>query len=288
MSHRFQWRFGLATALWLWSGQFALAQATITYHQPTEPLFDLPGRRLDLNADGQPDCEFQSSWVYQAGYWYTVASGANSARLLVTPQGPFDAESWLLGLGEGFLIGGVTNEWMFWAATNALNYYGYATVLGAYIPETAGGLPVPTGDFPNRTAFMGIQFQIGQDWHYGWVRIRGGLSGEYFTPEGWRFFLAPPAWILDWAYETRPNTPIKAGARPVMVGVAVPVVVRAGFLRLSWLSEIGKAYQVQSKASLDAPGWTNLNFAVPATSTNTLLDLPMTGATQFFRVVEAD
>ena len=80
----------------------------------------------------------------------------------------------------------------------------------------------------------------------------------------------------------------KRRGRPVMVPLAVPVVVRAGFLRLSWLSETGKAYQVQSKASLDAFGWTNLNFAVPATSTNTLLDLPMSGATQFFRVVAAD
>jgi hypothetical protein len=281
-------RLWLALAFGLAPATYSLAQATIAYHQPTEPLFDLPGRQLDLNGDGHLDCQFHSAWVYQAGYWYTVASGTNSARLLVTPQGDFDSESWLIGLSEGYLIGGITNESLSWAPTNAPNYYGYATVLGAYIPETAGGLPVPVGYFPNTTAFMGIQFQSTSGWHYGWVRIRGGLPGEYLTPQGWRFFLAPPAWILDWAYETRPGVPIKAGAQPVPVLLAAPKVKRPGFLRLKWRSEIGKAYQVQAKARLDAFAWSNLSFVLPATSTNSKVDLPMSAPAQFFRVVEAD
>jgi hypothetical protein len=39
---------------------------------------------------------------------------------------------------------------------------------------------------------------------------------------------------------------------------------------------------------LNAFPWTNLNFVIPATTTNMMVDLPMTAAAQFFRVVEAD
>ena len=53
------------------------------------------------------------------------------------------------------------------------------------------------------TAFMGIQFQIGEAWHYGWMRLHGT---EWLSFGG--------TTILDWAYETRPDTPIFAGAVP--------------------------------------------------------------------------
>ena len=64
--------------------------------------------------------------------------------------------------------------------------------------------------------------------------------------------------------------------------------MRPGYLRLKWSSEVGKAYQVQSKTRLDALRWTDLGFVLPATSTETMVDLPMDGSAQFFRVIEAD
>jgi len=280
-------------SLWLWlllastlapAGR-VLAQGSIAYFRPAEPLSVSNGMRLDLQGDGTPELQFFDGSYWPANYFATSASGIGSARLLVTPLGPRDAGSYLVGWNSGYAIGAATNDWLFWAAQDAPNAYGSAVVFGSYIPEEGDHL-VGVGDFYGNTGFMGIQFQIASNWHFGWVQIRGGVAG--LSEDGQRFFLMPPGWILDWAYETCPNTPIKAGAKPVMVAVAVPVVVRAGFLRLSWLSEIGNAYQVQSKPSLDAFGWTNLNFAVPATTTHTLLDLPMTGASQFFRIVEAD
>lgn len=59
-------------------------------------------------------------------------------------------------------------------------------------------------------------------------------------------------------------------------------------MRLTAATEIGKAYQVQAKARLDAFPWSNLDFVIPATTTNTMVDLPMAAPAQFFRVVEAD
>jgi hypothetical protein len=112
--------------------------------------------------------------------------------------------------------------------------------------------------------------------HYGWVRVGAPLA----------FFNG--GWLYDYAYETRPDTPIVAGAKPVPVPLASPEVARAGYLRLKWPSQVGRAYQVQVKERLDAFAWRNLNFVIPATATNSLVDLPMSGAAEFFRVVEAD
>lgn len=53
-------------------------------------------------------------------------------------------------------------------------------------------------------------------------------------------------------------------------------------------TESGKAYQVQTKESLSDFSWRNLSFVLPASSTNALVDIPMTGKKAFFRVVEAD
>lgn len=117
--------------------------------------------------------------------------------------------------------------------------------------------------------YMGVRFSRAAGIHYGWVRVRQTL-------------------VVDWAYETRSGVPIRAGAKPVPVPLASPLVVRPGYLRLNAATEIGKAYQVQVKGHLDAWPWTNLPFVIPATTANTMLDLPMSGTAQFFRVVEAD
>jgi hypothetical protein len=139
----------------------------------------------------------------------------------------------------------------------------------------------PTGDVIGigpwrgvQYGLLGVSFEINSQTHYGWIRMSD---------------VSPVTFVLhDWAYETRPGVPIKAGAKPVLVPVAAPEVARPGYLRLRWSSEVGKSYQVQAKTHLDALRWTDLGFVIPATSTETMVDLPMEGAAQFFRVIEAD
>jgi hypothetical protein len=121
---------------------------------------------------------------------------------------------------------------------------------------------------------LGLSFEINGRTHYGWIRM-SDMSQVSFI-------------LHDWAYETQPGVPIKAGAKPVVVPTAAPEVARPGYVRLKWPSEVGKAYQVQSKIRLDAVTWTDLDFLIPATSTETMVDLPMEGAAHFFRVIEAD
>lgn len=196
---------GLALALGLAPVGLALAQGTIAYFRPSEPLYGLQGLQLDLNGDGQAEARFYSGSEPGAGYFGTAASGVTTSRLLVTPQGPYDIGSYLVGFSGGFLIGGPLPDSVLWAAHDAPNGYGRANVLGSWLPQGLGDPILPDGDFYGTIAFMGIQFQISSEWHYGWARIRGTT---YETA------LAPPGWILDWAYETRPDTPIAAGAVP--------------------------------------------------------------------------
>jgi hypothetical protein len=202
----------------------ASAQGTISYHQPSAPLAGLVGVTLDLDGNGQIDARFYSASYPPANYYATGASGAGSAELLVTPNTGPDGGSYLAALSAGFLIGGPTNTSLLWAAQDAPSSYGDANVLGAYIPEDANGSLVPVGYFYGTTAFMGIHFQAGSEWHYGWVRVRGGSAG--LSDDG-QFYLNPPGWILDWAYETRPDTPILVGAIPEPSAISLSLL---GFL----------------------------------------------------------
>lgn len=220
--------FWLALACGLVPASLATGQGTIVYHQPASPLFGLVGLTLDLNGDGQVDSRFYSASYVPASYYATGASGVGTAQLLVTPNAGLDGGSHLLALGPGSLIGGTIDESSLWAGQDAPNSYGDATVLGSYFPEDAGGSLTPVGYFYGTTAIMGIHFQIASEWHYGWVRILGGTAGVY---DG-QFFLNPPGWILDWAYDTRPDAPILAGAVPEPSTVSLLLVSGAAFCLL--------------------------------------------------------
>ena len=94
--------------------------------------------------------------------------------------------------------------------------------------------------------------------------------------------------MVDWAFETRVNTPIRAGAKPVLVPLQIQPSPRMNYFRVSWLSVSEKAYQVQFKTKIEAPLWSNLDFNLIGSSANNVVDLPITGKAGFYRVVEAD
>ena len=192
---------------------FSLGQGTIAYFQPSEPLLGYLGSEWDLNGDGRGDFRFFDASYIAGSYWATHVSGMGSTRLLVIPHTWMaDGGSRLAPLPAGYLVGGTLIPELLWAAHDAPSGYGSALLVGSYITDAINGGPFPVGYFYGTAAFMGIQFQIGTDWHYGWVGIRGGTAG--LSEDGQQFYLNPPAWVLDWAYETRPGVPILAGAVP--------------------------------------------------------------------------
>jgi hypothetical protein len=60
-----------------------------------------------------------------------------------------------------------------------------------------------TGNWPDNLAdprFVGLQFQIGAETHYGWARI-GVATNLFFNTQS-------QAIVYDWAFESDPDTPI--------------------------------------------------------------------------------
>jgi hypothetical protein len=246
----------------------ALAQGAIVYTDIEDaPVFTLSGSvfyDLDFDGDGLRDVTFRST-----GRDFD-AIPSEFSRILAIPATPPDQGGFVWPLGPGEIIGTVVEPPLSWENPGE----GRLGPIGLCFTScmNVGCL----GLFTCQNAYMGVEFEIGGRPHYGWVRVDcslGGVNGGLVT---------------EYAYETRPGVPIKAGAKPVVVPMAAPEVARSGYLRLKWPSEVGKVYQVQTKTRMDALRWTYLSFVIPATSTETMVDVPMIGAAGFFRVIEAD
>lgn len=130
------------------------------------------------------------------------------------------------------------------------------------------------------SGYIGVRFRAADGIHYGWIYATIPQTNIIAGAE------PPPPQYLNWAYETRPNTPILAGAVPA-APVATPRVIRPNQLRLTWQSESGQAYQPQTKEQVDAPRM-SLDFSVVASSTNSSIDVPITTATRFYRIVRVE
>jgi hypothetical protein len=68
--------------------------------------------------------------------------------------------------------------------------------------------------------------------------------------------------------------------------IAAPQIVRPGNVRLNWQSDIGLAYLVQFKNQINDTSWTDTDITVIATSGNSIVDIPMAGASGFYRVIQ--
>jgi len=224
---------------------------------------------LDLDRDGTPDVRF---WAEQ-----TQCTGDFPPTSCYTPFkiAPLATNQLLLGTNElwihpagfsSFLLSNVT-----WSTTTqTLTAYWNSPHYGV------DGWTTPLGKWGG--GYLGVQFHAADGWHYGWVHAQ--LPS---TPG----FAGGPI-ITDWAYETRPGIAICTGARPLVIPIGPPEIVRPSYIRLRWISEVNKAYQVQSKSEIGVPGWTNLDITIVATSTNCVVDIPIVGARRFFRVVETE
>jgi hypothetical protein len=123
------------------------------------------------------------------------------------------------------------------------------------------------------SAYMGFSFQQAGQTYYGWVRVGCPISGLNV------------GWVYDYAYETAPNTSILAG-QTTCTPIKISPVSHSSFVRLDWPSAVGNTFQVQYKEQLDATNWSNMDFALTATGTNTTINLPTKSSACFYRVVQ--
>ena len=254
---------------------------------------------VDFDGDGTPEVSFSIMGIGSEGWisWELTVSSAPDTELLLDsyyalPMQTGDAVTPRPALGQWQATGLQTYVWILnessWPAdlTNIIVVDPEIIVVDPENP-TPGDPPAPLVwgqgvGMPGYGDFMGVRFRRGSDWHYAWVRFGSlpdpsGLTSETLWP-----------CVLEYASERRPGVPILAGAKPVVIPMASPDVARPGYLRLKWSAQVGRTYQVQAKDRLDAFAWTNLNFALPASATDMMIDLPMQSAAQFVRIVEAD
>jgi hypothetical protein len=261
--------------------QLMHGQSTIAYFNGT--AFSLPwyggyANGVDFNGDNALDFTFSASGMICT---FDIPSSACSQSYYVSAAGT-NALLWQSGqiyvMPAGNLIGGTSSN-------SVWGNPGQGGLLTSFNSSPRNG----TSEWmpPLRTltnGYLGIRLYAADGLHYGWIHAR--LPDQNLGTNGFPLEFSPV--VLDWAYETRVDTAIVAGAKIVTAWQASPKVIRAGYLRLNWQTEIGKTYQVQSKENLTTLSWTNLDFIIVATATNALTDIPMTGTAKFYRIVEVN
>lgn len=258
---------GCAVGAWLvFVPQFAGAQSTIVY--TPGPAFAIPwpfgpSASLDLNQDGVIDFTFSMGPTICTMDVPTSFCSEPCYVGIPATNSTLNQDLFAAGIPPGEWIGNAGPSNTVWSAGGSTYLF-----ISWYSPrDGTSGVRGPIGE--QGEGYLGVRFSASDGEHYGWVFVRGSS-------------------VVDWAYEIRPGHAIRAGARPVPAPLTRAAIQRPGYLRLVAATQDGKAYQVQTKADLFDFSWANLGFVLPATGTNILVDLPMTGRQAFFRVVEAD
>ena len=169
-----------------------LPQPQILYSDLFTVLFP-----IDVNGDSIED------FTFGASYSGVALRTERANRLIVSLSPPPNIGGPVADLPERFAIGSSLEPQLAWISSDPLGGYvspgeiAFATIVQCL---DIGCLSTwPPG--PATRGFIGIEFQLGDGLHYGYFDIV--LSGD-----------AAGAALLGWAYDTRPDTPILAGAVP--------------------------------------------------------------------------
>lgn len=172
----------------------ASGQGTIVYHQPDTPVSfaPVPGfdfRPVDLNGDGYADFTFDST-----SFTSTELDPQLGNRVLMLPEPPPDLGGYVEPLPVGIEISADS------AQGGLVWYDGSGPFGGATLSACASPFGC-VGPWLGQTAYAGVELRFNGQSYYGWLRIA-------------HFEFSNGGTLLDWAYETRPDTPILAGAVP--------------------------------------------------------------------------
>jgi hypothetical protein len=109
-----------------------------------------------------------------------------------------DLERNIVALEPETLIGANNTLGTWTGRVNAANDFdrGESILFSIYTAGTISNIPMA------EETFLGLEFHLDDDVHYGWISIITGLSTTNFV------------YIYGWAYESEPSKPILAGAIP--------------------------------------------------------------------------
>lgn len=166
--------------------------------------FGSPAVTVDFNSDASAEIGFSDDGITVYGL------AATNVRIMAVPATPPDLGSWAFPLSPGTEIGPTAvsgSQWVnetlgagVWGCADTGS--GITTCYGLWPPSQFIDVDPGTLAITPRTyAFLGVQFDLADGTHYGWVQIGviNNLNGAY---------------VFRGAYETQPNTPIFAGSVP--------------------------------------------------------------------------
>lgn len=159
---------------------------------------------IDLNDDAQDDFKFliggsEESYTYGSYFIYYAFAAAG----ILNPEESVYNNSWIqsyYGLAKAIPAGAYINQdvenWAIGDYWSFLMQYWYSYyVLGSGFTYSYSG---SLGFFADRIRYLGVRFLIGDEQHYGWIRVSTTAQITSMT-------------IYDWAYEQTPGTGIRAG-----------------------------------------------------------------------------
>jgi hypothetical protein len=171
---------------------------------------------IDLNNDANADFQLYGYGGAYSSFSFTFGSSYNGRPYYSTIVSSREAFAGLKRNGSNQVIGGggflnklssgntigPAQSWTGASPAKAVSqtYYGARVGHGGW----SGGA--------GETGFAGVQFDIGGQTHYGWIRLQLGSNPGQIT-------------ATEWAYEDCPDTPITAGATTGGANCAAPVPV---------------------------------------------------------------
>lgn len=174
--------------LGIWFTQ-EIVRADLIYFRPDEPVqVGLSTWDLDINDDAVIDLVFSGS----PSEFECFTEGSN--LLLGIPPSPPDTGHYLYPLALGYEIGSSPTAPIEWGTSP------YGCLFASYQEGAGGWTGIGYWREENADGYLGVQFDIDGSTHYGWVHVINtyGITGE----------------IVEWAYESNPNTGLQAGVIP--------------------------------------------------------------------------
>ena len=169
----------------------ASAQGTIVHVVPSQPisytdLFSQGSQDIDINGDSVPDFNL-SSWNGMD----VDLTPLNNNAIISVPEPPGDLGAFIYAFSQGAPISSSLDPVFVWWGSDGNAPPGIVTA------SNIGSI----GYFQGQTdAFAGVRLDLAGGLYYGWIHIHN--------------FTANWGQISDWAYETRSDTQILAGAVP--------------------------------------------------------------------------
>lgn len=271
---------------------------------------------IDLNYDGIIDYHVDSK--HRLGYvgdrsssWRDFdivesslnARNDNDFRVISQPSPDPDkgwrAELWALPLYSGGNIGGLLP----FETPSSFGKFGHLMKSvkegnGCAIGQYGGiicTLLIPyyrvfTPLFESVPSYIGLRFKIGSKTHYGWIKMEQFSPGKYRRP-GAHDVPVPSdvpgdIFVSEYAYELRPNTPIRAGSgAPPPPPITSIAPTKRGTFVLDWTAEIGRVYRLETRNNMSSGPWLPITQELLATEKRMTAEVIWMPNAGFYRLV---